>query len=70
MDMLIIKYYLQIMSGPFTEDNLEAMIRVVMVMAIVIVLCIPIKYFCRYRHSRNEMTTEEISLQDLRIDRQ
>ena len=58
------------MIGPFTEDNIEMMIRIVMAMTIIIVLCIPIKYFCRYRVSVRDMTANEINLQDLGVNGQ
>ena len=58
------------MIGPFTEDNIEMMIRIVMAMMIITILCIPIKYFCRYRAPVSDITTDEINLQDLGVNGQ
>ena len=56
------------MIGPFTEDNIEMMILTVMVLTILIIFCILIKYFCRYKISTREMITEEVSLNNLRSE--
>ena len=56
------------MIGPFTEDNIETMILIVMVLTIMIFFCMLMKYVCTYRTSAREMVAEQINLSNLRSE--
>jgi len=56
------------MIGPFTEDNIETMMLIVMVLTIIIFFCMLMKYVCTYRTSTREMVAEQINLSNLRSE--
>ena len=56
------------MIGPFTEDNIETMMLIVMMLTIMILFCMLMKYVCTYRTSTREMVAEQINLSNLRSE--